>query len=136
MRHDSHLYDQEDTQLYQTNLYSGTNADIANVELFAGDIDLTIMLGAAIDFRFTASGAVDDLELALYKRRDNDWDDDEIAVWSVTIASDGTEDIYHFTIDPTYGAGHYRFGMASSGGTDTFDMDAQMRRWRNTREIG
>ena len=136
MNHESYLYDDVDTELYQTNGYGGTDADVTNAETYTNDIDLTEKTGAAVDFQFDASGAVDDLELALYKRRDDNWDDAEIAVWSVTVSSDGSEDTYHFTIDASYGPGHYRFGMASSGATNTFDIDVEMRAYRRTEEIG
>ena len=126
----SYEYEDSDSELYKTNLYSGGDADIAGTEVFTSDIDLTTYMGATVDFQFDASGNTDDLILKLYRRRDSSWDDDEIAQHQVTVSSDGSEDIYTYTIDQ--GAGHFRFGMVRSGSTDTFDIDVEMRRWRVT----
>jgi hypothetical protein len=135
MAHESHLYDESDTKLYKTDGYGGSNADLDSTERFTGDIDLTVNIGAALDFRFDGSGSTDDLILYLYKRRNSIWDGSETALWSITIANDGSESCYHFTIDESYGAGHFRFGMKSSGSTDTFEMDVEMRQWRSTDTI-
>ena len=126
-------YDAADTELYKTNAYSGTDSDLDNTapvdatDGYTSDIDLTQKIWAAIDFKFDSSGTTDDLVLTLYKRRDSSWDGDEISVWSATVESDGSEDIYHMTIGPSFGPGHYRFAMQSSGGTDTFDIDVEVR---------
>lgn len=135
MAHKSYLYDGTDTELYKTDGYGGSDADVDNTERFTNDIDGTVNAGSGIDLKFDGSGATDNLILSLYKRRDGDWDGGEIAVWSDTIESDGGEHIYHFTIDGSYGAGHFRFGMKSSGSTDTFEMDVEMRQWRPTDTI-
>jgi hypothetical protein len=135
MAHESHLYDAADTELYKTDGYGGSDADVDNTERFTDDIDQTVNMGSGIDFKFDGSGATDNLVLSLYERRDEDWDGSEIAVWNDTIESDGSEHICHFTIDESYGAGHFRFGMKSSGSTDTFEMDVEMRQWRLTATI-
>lgn len=135
MAHESYLYDATDTELYKTDGYGGSDADVDDTERYTDGIDLTVHTGAAIDFKFDGSGGTDDLNLYLYKRRDSSWDGDEIAIWSVTVDSDGSEDIYHFTLDESYGAGHFRFGMTSSGSTDTFEIDVEMRQWRLTDTI-
>jgi hypothetical protein len=126
-------YDGSDTELYSTNIYGGTDADLDNstpvddTDGYTSDIDLTSKIYATIDFKFDASGATDDLVLTLYRRRDSSWDNDEIAIFSITIESDGSEDIFSFLIDSTFGPGHYRFAMQSSGPADTFDIDVQAR---------
>ena len=135
MAHESYLYDNSDTELYQTNLYGGTDPDIDGTERFTDDIDLTVQLGAIIDFLFDGSDALNDLVINLYKRRDNSWSGDEIAVTSITVENDGNEHLYHFTIEESYGAGHYRFGMVRSGGATTFDIDVEMRTYRRTNTI-
>ena len=135
MAHESHLYDETDTELYKTDGYGGSDADVDDIEQHTGNIDLTVNIGAAVDLKFDGSGSIDDLMLSLYKRRDANWDGNEIAMWNTTITSDGSEGTYHFTIDESYGAGHYRFGMKSSGSTDTFDIDMEMRQWRRTDTI-
>jgi len=130
------LYDDTDTELYKTNAYGGSDADLDNTtpvndtDGYTSDINLESKMGMVIDFKFDASGSTDDLVLKLFKRRDNSWDGDEIAVTEVTVDSDGSEDIYHFTIDESFGPGHFRFSMQSAGGTDTFDIDVQGRYYR------
>ena len=47
--------------------------------------------------------------------------------------SDGSEDIYTYTIDTNlFGPGYFRFSMQSSGATDTFDIDVEARYWRRS----
>lgn len=128
----SRLYDGEDTELYKTDGYSGSDADIDNTEKFTSDIDLTIQLGAVIDFKFDGTNGTDNITFNLYKRRDSSWDGDEIALSTASDTNDGSEDIYTKTITESLGAGHYRFGMVSAGASTTFEMDAEMRTWRLT----
>ncbi len=135
MARESYLYDKTDTELYKTDGYGGSDTDVDATERFTGNIDLTVNLGANVDFKFTGSGSTDDLALSLYERRDASWGSSEIAIWNATVNSDGTESIYSFTIDSSYGAGHYRFGMKSTGATDTFEIDVEMRQWRRTTSI-
>lgn len=141
--HTSYDYDPSDADLYTTDGYTdqdgvaGTDADVAGTEVFSGDIDLTVQQGAEIHFMFDADGSTDDLRLALYKRNDATWTGNEIA-WKpaasyITVANDGTETEYHFTIPPEYGSGHYRWGMVRSGTTNSFDIHVTMRQWRPTR---
>ncbi|MDY6888148.1 MAG: hypothetical protein SVV88_11010 [Pseudomonadota bacterium] len=129
-------YDGSDSELYQTNLYTGTDADLDNTapvdatDGYTSDIDLTQKTGCVIDFKFDSSGTTDNLVLKLYRRRDSSWDGDEIAIDSITVTSDGTEDIFSYMINESHGPGHYRFSMQSSGATDTFDIDVQCRYYR------
>ncbi len=135
MDRESYLYDKTDTELYRTDGYSGSDADVDDTERFTGDIDLTVKLSASMDFIFTGSGSTDDLALFLYRRRDANWAGNEAAIWNTTVNSNGSESTYNFTIGESYGAGHYRFGMKSSGSTDTFEIDVEMRQWRRTNSI-
>ena len=135
MAQDSYFYDKNDKKLYKTDGYGGSDTDVDSTERFTENIDLTVNLGANVDIKFTGSGSTDDLALFLYGRRDSSWDGSEIAIWNTNINNDGSESIYNFTIDGSYGAGHYRFGMKSSGSTDTFEIDAEMRQWRRTTSI-
>ena len=135
MAQESYLYDKNDTELYKTDGYGGSDSDVDSTERFTGNIDLTVNLGANMDLKFAGSGTTDDLALFLYERRDSNWSGNEIAIWNATISNDGNEHIYNFTIDGSYGAGSYRFGMKSSGSTDTFEIDAEMRKWRQTTSI-
>ena len=126
-------YDAADSELYQTNLYGGSDADLDNTapvsdsDGYTSNIDLTQKDYCIIDFKFTGSGATDDLILKLFKRRNSTWDGDEIAIDEVNVANDGSEDIYPYTIGPSHGPGHYRFSLQSAGATDTFDIDSQCR---------
>lgn len=128
-------YDSSDTELYKTDGYGGSDADLDNTtpvddtDGYTSDIDLTQKLGCVVDFKFDASGSTDDLVLKLFKRRDNSWDNDEIAIMEITVPSDGSEDIFSFTIDDSFGPGHYRFSMQSSN-TETFDIDVEARYYR------
>lgn len=129
-------YGGSDEELYKTDQYSGSDADLDNTapvddtDGYTSDIDLTDNIYAAIDFKFDASGATDDLVLTLFRRRDSSWDGDEIAIWAVTVDSDGSEDVYAVDLGPHkgFGPGFYRFAMQSSGSTNTFDIEVQMRR--------
>jgi hypothetical protein len=127
-------YGGSDEELYQTNLYSGSDADLDNTapvddtDGYTSGIDLTSKIFAVIDFKFDASGATDDLILKLFRRNDSSWEGDEIAIDEITVSSDGTEDIFSYVIGPSHGPGHYRFSMQSGGASDTFDIDVQMRR--------
>lgn len=130
-------YAAADSELYKTNLYSGTDADLDNTapvdatDGYTSDIDLTQQIGATIDFKFTGSGSTDDLVLTLYRRRDSSWDGDEISIMSKTVSNDGSEDIFSWQLNGNlYGPGHYRFAMQSEGATDTFDIDVEARYWR------
>ena len=51
MAHSSYLYDEADTELYKTDSYDGSDADVDNTEQYTDDIDLTVNTGAAIDFK-------------------------------------------------------------------------------------
>lgn len=129
-------YDGSDVELYKTDLYGGSDADLDNTapvddtDGYTSDIDLTQKTGIVIDFKFDASGATDNLVLKLFKRRDSSWDGDEMSIAEIEIDSDGSEDIFHYTIDELFGPGHYRFSMNSDGATDTFDIDIEGRYYR------
>ena len=131
---DSRKYDADETELIKTNLYGGTHDDIDNAgDNFTPDIDLTVDLEAAVDFKVTPSGSTDGFIIKLYKRRDADWDDTEQEIWSTTLAASASEYTYHYTILRRYGAGHYRFLVDSAGGTNTFDADIAMHKSRITK---
>jgi len=123
-------YGATDEELYLTDGNGGTDADVDGTERFTSDIDLTEAKGATIIIKYEGSCATDDLIVALYARQDGSWDGDEIAQSTVTLTSDGTEGIYTIIITPSYGAAHYRIGMVRSADTTTFEIDAEMRRWR------
>jgi hypothetical protein len=126
-------YAGSDTELYKTNLYTGSDSDLDNTapvddtDGYTSNIDLTQNVGAIVDFKFTGSGSTDDLVLKLFRRRDSSWDGDEIAIDTITVSNDGSEDIFSYHLK---GPGHYRFSMQSEGATDTFDIDVEMRTYR------
>lgn len=129
-------YGAVDEELYQTDLYGGTDADLDNTapvddaDGYTSNIDLTDNMYANINIKFLATGATDDLVLNIFRRRDSSWDGDEIALAPITVDSDGSEDIFNLDLGPHkgFGPGIYRISMQSSGVTDTFDADVQMRR--------
>jgi hypothetical protein len=120
-------YDGSTTNLYRTNLYSGTDPDVGGTQQFCADLDLTQKLFAVCELKFDASGSTDDLRVSLYRRLDSSWDGDELEILAATIDSDGSEDLWSFTIGPDFGPGHYRLGLKSTGATDTFDVDLNAR---------
>lgn len=134
--HTSRRWDTANTNIYKTDGYSGIHADVDDTERFTDDIDLTVLVGAEIDIKFDGSDVTDDLLFNLYKRLDSSWTGAEIA-WKtqITIPSDGSEDIYHYTIPENYEPGHYRIGLTSAGSTTTFEVQADYRRWRWTKGI-
>lgn len=121
--------------VYATDEYSGSHTDIDSTERYTDDIDLTMHTGAIIDFLFAAiSGdTTDDLVLTLYKKGGSSWSGREIA-WksSKTVSNNGSERLYSYTIPEGYEAGHYRFGIKSSGSTTKFDIQVTAYRWRRT----
>ena len=120
-------YDYSSTVLYRTNTYGGTDPIVATSERFTNDIDLTQKVYAVCEIKFHAGGSTDDLKVNLYRRLDNNWDGDELAIFSTLVDSDGTEDFWSFTIGPDFGPGHYHFGLKSSGTADSFDIDFTTR---------
>lgn len=123
----------DDEILYQTDGYSGSDADIDSTERYTSDIDLTVETGSSIDFKFDGTDATDDWYLQIYNRRNNAWEAIEEGWKSLlTVSNDGTETIYHYTIPETYQPGHYRFGMVRTGSTTTFEMLVTCIRWRKT----
>ncbi len=120
-------YDASSTNLYRTNLYSGVNPDVGSTQQFSADIDLTQRLFAVCELKFDAGGVTDDLRVSLYRCLDGSWDGDELELFATTIDSDGSEDLWSFTLGPDFGPGHYRFGLRSTGSTDTFDIDLNAR---------
>lgn len=134
--HTSYLYDKSDIELYKTNGYSGTNPDVNNTEKFTQNIDLTVNTGVVVDIIFDGSNDLDDLILNIYRRRDDNWQNVENPIETpTTISNDGTERIFNMAIGKTYGPGHYRIGMKSSGASTTFDIYARARFYRDTRSI-
>lgn len=130
-------YDGTDTELYKTNLYGGTDADLDNTapvddtDGYTSTIDLTAKSGINIDFKFTASGSTDKLILKMFRNRSGSWSDDEILMREIEVDNDGVETIKSIAIDALQsGAGYYRFSMQSEGGTNTFDIDVEGRYWR------
>lgn len=128
-------------ELYQTNSFGGTDADLDNstpvsaTDGYTSNIVLTDEDQAALSFEFLGSNSTDDLVLSLFKRVGAAWKDTELALWSVTISNDGSQDVYTgLEIGEHRGHGHgtYRVAMQSSDSNTTFDMDAIMTRSKRT----
>lgn len=122
--------------LYATGNYSGTDADLDNTapvsdsDGYTANIDLTKRKGVKVTFKFDASGATDNLLLKLYDCPSGTWDGDEILVDQIEVTSDGSEDIYVYTItESAYGPSNYRFSLQSSAGNDTFDIEVLAYFW-------
>lgn len=128
-------------ELYQTDAFSGTDADLDNTapvdetDGYTSDIVLTDDMIAALSFEFLGNNSTDDLVLTLFKRVKSTWTDNEIALWSVTISNDGSQDVYtgmEIGEHRGFGPGTYRVAMQSSDSNTTFDMDALMTRTKYT----
>ena len=121
-------YDCADTLIYQTSAYGGSDDDVTT-EKYTKTIDLAFNRAACIDIKHDSDGTTDDLVVNIYRSTDNVWDGDEQAINSVTIPSDGSEDIYSLNISyyAGYGPGYYRLGLIRSGSTDTFAVDSKLR---------
>jgi hypothetical protein len=122
-------YSDADLEIYSTDLYGGSDSDVAGTELFTSAIDLSANKAVVIDIKHDSSGTTDDLTVNIYRSLDTTWDGDETAINSVAVPSDGSEDIYSlgFGRHNGYGPGIYRLGLVRSGSTDTFDVEAKLR---------
>ncbi|OHB68046.1 MAG: hypothetical protein A2Y77_08880 [Planctomycetes bacterium RBG_13_62_9] len=125
-------YDASSTNLYRTDAYGGAQADVGSTPVFTATIDLTQKIFAVCELKFDGAGPTDDLKVSLYRSLDDSWDGDELALLAITIDSDGSEDLWSMTIGPDFGPGYYRFALAASGSTDTFDIDFNARLARYT----
>lgn len=122
--------------LYATNGYSGTDADldnstpVDNTDGYSDTIDLTKRGGWTGSLKHDSSGTTDNVVLKLFRIEGTTWDGDETEVTTITVTSDGSEDIYPLCITRrAYGAGYFRLSMQSSGGTDTFDVQLTGNLW-------
>ncbi len=123
-------YDATDDVIFQSVGYGGVNGPLTATEQYIPTIDLSARKNAKLEFKFDATGNTDQLTLSLYTSNDGDpagWTGNEIAVWTGNVANDGAEHEYSFTIDDSWGAGYFRFGMQSAGATDTFQMQVSLR---------
>lgn len=128
-------------ELYQTNGFDGTDADLDNTapvsatDGYTSDINITDNELASLSFEFLGSNSTDDLVLTLYKRVAAAWTGTEQALLSVTVTNDGSQDVYtglEIGEHRGFGPGIYRVAMQSSDGNTTFDMDALMTRAKRT----
>jgi len=120
-------YDSSNTSIYRTDGYGGADLDVGATERFTATLDLTEKVFAVCELKFDGSGATDDLRLRCFRSLDDSWDGDELEILSTTIESDGSEDLWSLTIGPDFGPGYYRFGLKSTGSTDTFEIDFAAR---------
>ena len=115
--------------IYQTPGFGGSNAVLDNSapvdgsDGFSGSVDLTANTYSRMTFEFLGSGSTDDVLLRLYARNDSSWTGTEIAIDSVKISNNGSQDIYTYVINPSHGPGVFRFSLQSDGTTDTFDIE-------------
>ena len=113
--------------LYKTSGdYSGSDTIIGATELYPNNIlikDAQTQAKATIRFK-PVSGTVDALEMYLYNRIDNHiWEDIETSIYSTTLEKSANEILLTYTIRyNTHGAGYFRFGFKSAGGTTTYNL--------------
>lgn len=124
-------YDAANTELFSTDEYGGSDSDVTSIEQFSINIDLTAKTSVTMNCKFVEIGGApgtDSLIINIYRNLTNTWDGDEIRIKQVEIPNDGSEDIKSLVIDAlASGFGNYRLGIASEGGTNTFDVDIQAR---------
>lgn len=118
-------YNPTSLSVFATDLYGGAKADLTDTEVFTDNIDMTSDLFATLEFKFTGNNATDDLEIKLYRSLSDTWDGDEIAIDSIVVSNDGSEDLYSYIINQSFAPGHYRFGLASSSTNTTFDIEVK-----------
>ena len=116
--------------VYQTNLYSGGDADVTTI-VYTDNIDMVTSgyEGAQISVKFDADNATDDLVVTVYAALSSSHDTDEMAVNSFVLDNDGTEMIYTIVVKDL---AHFYLGLARSGTSTTFDIDVSYRAWRWT----
>jgi len=135
-----------ETILYQTDAYGGTDADVSNSEVFTNASGFSIDLlsdfsekeagiSAIVTMKVketSGSGSTDNFKFHLYRRHDNLWTGNEIAVDAdvydaIPGAGVTIEYPYNVGLDATKGGpGHYRIGMESAGATDDFDVEVSV----------
>jgi hypothetical protein len=135
MFHTSYKYDEDDSQIYATSAYSGSDPDIDDTEQFSENIDHTVKTGSMVDIEYTPSDATNNLLITVHKSRDGVFDGTENPWKSFTIENDGGPHVEPYTIPDTWAAGVYRLGMKSSGPTTTFGLRIRFRSWRKTKGV-
>ncbi len=130
--------------VYQTAAYGGGNDDVSNSEVFTHasteSIDLSTDFSSIVSgltallvlkiAEATGASASDSFKFHLYRRHDNLWSGNEVAVEADiynAVPGNGVtiEYSYQIGLDVTKGGpGHYRIGMESTGATDDFDVQA------------
>jgi len=114
--------------LYKTDLYGGTDADVGGTEQFSSDVDLETNghEGAHVHLKYDCSGTTDDLEVAVYASLDGT-NYDDIALYKFAADNNsGAETEISFIVKDV---AHFRVGLKRSGSTDTFDVHLTCQRW-------
>jgi hypothetical protein len=114
--------------LYKTDGYGGSDADIDGTERFSSDVDLESNghEGAQCHLKYDASGTTDGLEVAVYGSLDGT-NYDDIAMTKFTADNNGgAETEISFVVKDV---AHFRVGLKRSGSTDTFEAHLTCQRW-------
>jgi hypothetical protein len=117
--------------LYQSDGYGGSDADVDGTERFSSDVDLETAghEGAHCHLKYDASGTTDDLEVAVYGSLDGT-NYDDIAMTKFTADNNsGAETEISFVVKDV---AHFRVGLKRSGSTDTFEAHLTCQRWNYT----
>jgi hypothetical protein len=115
--------------LYKTDAYGGTDADVDGAERFSSDADLETngYEGSHLHLRYDCSGTTDDLEVAVYASLDGTNYDDIPLFEFTTDNNSGAETELSFVVKDV---AHFRVGMKCSGSTDTYDAKLTHQAWR------
>jgi len=114
--------------LYKTNLYGGSDADVDGTERFSTDVDLETdgYEGAHCHLMYDSSGTTDDLEVAVYASLDGT-NYDDLSMFKFTAdKNSGAETEMSFIVKDV---AHFRVGLKRSGSTDTYDVHLTCQRW-------
>jgi hypothetical protein len=119
-------------ELYKTNYYGGSDADVGGTEQTSSDIDLETggHEGAHCFLEYYPSGGTDDLKVKVYASLDGT-NYDTVPLTEFTVDNPGatTEGQLSFVVKDV---AHFRVGLVRDGSTDTYDIQLTCQKWNYT----
>ena len=119
----------DEANIYQTDGYTGSDADIDGTERFTSDIDLETSgyEGVQVHIKYDASGTTDNLVCAVYGSLDGT-NYSDFPIKSIVFDNNaGVETEVSFILKDYQ---HFRIGFVRSGSTDTFELDCDVTYWK------
>lgn len=116
------------TTVYQTNAYSGSDADVTTI-VYTDNIDLETSgyEGAQIRVTYDGDNATDNFIVTVYAALTSSHDTDEGSTHYFSFPGSSSEKIYTIVIKDF---AHFYLGLARSGTSTTFDVDVTYKAWR------